>query len=288
MRIVKEGIETIRPGRLLFFREFTLGTEAPTLNLVLVHGTCGSSWQYDQLLSTLDEEHNLAVHCYLYDAVGCGKSPVIPDVGAYHTDEQILDLKAILDTRIDSSRPTLILGHSYAPTIILRYLCQNKHPRIRACIFLSTAIQGGPLSLPNGGHPIFLLPVVFLKCLQPSLTKAFLQKAFDPSTDSALVETSRIASNNNDMYMCKWYHKHHQFATLREAASIGNLPILILHGTSDGIISMDGGQHLADWIGVRATFKLIHKASHQVMQERPSEVAIEINAFVKRLAIDDF
>ena len=286
MKIIKEGIETIRPGRCLFFRELSLGTEAPTLNIVLVHGTCASSSQYDQLLRALDEEHHLAVHCYLYDAVGCGRSPVLPDFGAYHTNEQILDLKAILDTRIDSSRATLILGHSYAPTIILRYLCQKENPHIYACIFLSTAIQGGPLSLPNRGHPIFLLPVVFLKCLQPSLTNAFLKKAFDPSTDPALIETSRIASNNNDMYMCKGYHKHHHFASLREAAAIGNLPVLILHGASDAIISMEGGQHLADWIGVRATFKLIHNASHQVMQERPSEVAFEIKAFLKRLATD--
>jgi len=284
MRVVKEGVESIRPGRNLFYRELHLGTgsEIATFNLVMLHGTCASSAQFDFLLCSLQEK-DLSACCYLYDAVGCGRSPTLSDYAAYHTDEQVLDLKAIMDTRIDPSRPTILLGHSYAPTIIMRYLCQNDDSRVKACIFLSTAIIGGPLPITNGGHPLFGLPVPVLKCIQPWLTKEFLKMAFDPSADAALVEASRVASNKNSMCICKWYQKHHQFAILEEAKAVSHLPVLIMHGVSDGIIPKEGGQHLADSIGEYAAFKIIEMASHQVMEERPDEVAKEVMAFVQGL-----
>jgi pimeloyl-ACP methyl ester carboxylesterase len=284
MKIVKEGIEEIRSGRSLFCREIQLGGETSKFNLVLLHGTCAASAQFDLLLDALEKE-GLSSHCYLYDAVGCGRSPMLPTFDAYHTNEQILDLKAILDTRIEQTRPTLILGHSYAPTIILRYLAQNKQSCVRACIFLSTAIHGGPLPIPDGGHPIFKLPVFLLKCLQPTLTKGFLQIAFDPSADPALIEASRVSSNKFDMAMCQWYHRHHQFANQEEAMAAKALPVLILHGVSDGVIPKEGGQHLADCLGENSVFKLVDNASHQVMEERPLQVATDLKAFVDGLAL---
>jgi pimeloyl-ACP methyl ester carboxylesterase len=287
MKIVKEGIEEIRSGRSLFYREIQLGGETSNFNLVLLHGTCASSAQFDALLDALEKE-GLSLYCHLYDTVGCGKSPMLPNFDAYHTNEQILDLQAILDTRIEQTRPTLLLGHSYAPTIILRYLAQKNQQQscccVRACILVSTAIHGGPLPLPDGGHPIFQLPVFLLRCLQPLLTKSFLQMAFDSSADPALIEAARVFSNNNDMAMCQSYHKHLQFATQKEAiAAAKSLPVLILHGVSDGIIPKEGGQHLADCLGENALFMLVDRASHQVLEERPIQVAAALKTFIHGL-----
>jgi pimeloyl-ACP methyl ester carboxylesterase len=108
--------------------------------------------------------------------------------------------------------------------------------------------------------------------------------AFDSSADPALIEAARVFSNNNDMAMCQSYHKHLQFATQKEAiAAAKSLPVLILHGVSDGIIPKEGGQHLADCLGENALFMLVDRASHQVLEERPIQVAAALKTFIHGL-----
>ena len=63
------------------------------------------------------------------------------------------------------------------------------------------------------------------------------------------------------------------------------LPVLILHGASDGVIPKEGGQHLADCLGEHSVFKVVDNASHQVMEERPLQVATELKAFINGLAL---
>lgn len=127
------------------------------------------------------------------------------------------------------------------------------------------------------------LPVFLLRCLQTRMTETFLKNAFHPSTDPALVETSRVACNKNNMAVCKYYQRHHQFATQQELSMIKMLAVLVLHGDSDGIIPKEGGQHLADCLG--GVFRVVDSASHQLMEERPLEVASLIKVFVEGLEL---
>lgn len=133
-----DGIQTVRPGRDLYTRTVISGT--PLLNLVWVHGTCAKSAQFDRVLEKLSAN---SVACYLYDAMGCGQSPMVSEWDAYTTEEAVLDLKAVVELCIeDKSLPTVVIGHSFAVTTIIRML----HPQenIAACIFLSSALKGRP------------------------------------------------------------------------------------------------------------------------------------------------
>lgn len=279
MIIEKEGLELIRPKRSLYCRRVRLGASSDSpgrFHLVFLHGTCAASAQYDSLLKALDDK-SISCNCFLYDMVGCGKTPVVKDWEAYHTDESVKDLEAIVKGKVkglNNNNPIILIGHSYAPTIIMRFIHQryraNLHPNIKGCILLSTAIHGGPLPLPEGGHPIMNLPVFILKCLQPSLTNKFLELAFHSTADPAMVQEAKQANNQNNMWAAKAYHKHHQFASLKEAKSLHQLPVLLIHGQDDGIIPLAGGQHLADVLQTKCV--VISEASHQVMQEQPMEV----------------
>jgi pimeloyl-ACP methyl ester carboxylesterase len=282
MIVKKEGLETIRPGRNLHCRRQHLGSSKPLANLVFVHGTCASSAQYDRLLEALDDG-SISCNCFLYDAIGCGKSPIDQEWKAYHTDESVKDLEAILDD--EKSLPTILIGHSYAPTIFMRYLHRKQsNNNIKGCILLSTAIHGGPLRVPDGGHPVFRLPVFILECVQPSLTKSFLQLAYHPNCDPALLEAAKDANNSNSMFVAKAYHRHHQFATVEEAKALQHLPVLILHGQDDGIVPVEGGgQHVADVVQTNCV--VISGASHQVMEERPKEVAEAMSRFLSNLLL---
>jgi abhydrolase domain-containing protein 8 len=265
----RDGIQTIRPGRNLYTR--TIISKTPLLNLVWVHGTCAKSSQFDAVVEKMSAT-NSVVACYLYDAMGCGQSPILSEWDAYTTKEAALDLRAFLEKCIeDKSLPTVVIGHSYAVTVIIRMLAQNRHVNVAACVFLSSALKGSPVPLHNRGHPIFKLPVVLLKCLQPFLTKEFIRLAYHPEADPALLEASNDADNANDMYMCKAYHVHHDWATVEEATSNIRVPCLVIHGREDKVIPVEGGQHLADM--TRGKLVIVERASHQVMEEQPEQVA---------------
>lgn len=272
-----DGIKTVRPGRDLYTREVISGT--PLLNLVWLHGTCAKSAQFNLVLDKLSAN---SVACYLYDAMGCGQSPMVSEWDAYTTEEAVLDLEAVIELCIeDKSLPIVVIGHSYAVTTIIRMLHQQEN--IAACIFLSSALKGGPVPLHDGGHPIFKLPIFLLRCLQPLLTKEFIRLAYHPEADCALLEASKDADNANDMGMCKAYHCHHDWATVEEAKSNIHVPCLVIHGRADKIIPMAGGQHLADI--TQAKLLIMEHASHQVMEEQEGQVAEAIWEFLKKFIL---
>jgi abhydrolase domain-containing protein 8 len=279
-----DGIQAIRPGRNLYTR--TVIPKSPLVNLVWVHGTCAKSTQFDTVVEKLSTTNSVA--CYLYDAMGCGQSPMLSEWDAYTTKEAALDLVAILEKFVqDKSLPTVVIGHSYAATVIIRMLAQQKEESsVAACIFLSSALKGGPVPLHNGGHLIFKLPAVALKCLQPLLTKEFIRLAYHPEADPALLETSKNADNANDMYMCKAYHGHHDWATVEEATSNIRVSCLVIHGREDKVIPVEGGQHLADI--VKGKLLMVERASHQVMEEQPEQVAEAVWEFLKNRVLKSY
>ena len=283
METVREGLVEVRPGRILFHRTEILGpssTPSPKFQMLFLHGTCASSSQYNSLLRALSGVLEVSVVCHLFDSVSCGKSPQVGEWDAYHTDQAVLDLAAIMEKEIDSSMPTLIVGHSYAPTIIIRCFDRQGIPmNIKGCIFLSSAISGPVNPIPNGGHPIFRLPVVILKCLQPSLTKSFLKLAYHPKTSSLLIEEASKSNSGNNMYMAKAYHRHHQWATTDECTVMRGVPVMIMHGKDDGILPVEAGIHLADVVNA-AHIIIVDEASHQVLEEKPADVAKHMVAFL--------
>lgn len=116
------------------------------LQLVMVHGMCATELQYHEMLHAIEKEMivlednnddtatfnqttSMTIHCVLYDMVGCGQSPVVPDWGAYSRNEHIQDLHAIVKRGRDSLLlskgyriPTILVAHSYGPSIVLSWL----------------------------------------------------------------------------------------------------------------------------------------------------------------------
>jgi pimeloyl-ACP methyl ester carboxylesterase len=254
--------------------------------LLFLHGTCASSSQYNGLLQALADglDPGTAIYCHLYDAISCGKSPLVKDWGSYHTDQGVLDLKAVIDSKLNKAVPTILVGHSYAPTVIIRYLHRHGVPsNVKGCILLSSAMAGKVNPIPNGGHPIFNLPVFVLRCLQSSMTKSFLEMAYHPNTSPDLIQAANDSNSGNDMYMAKAYHTHHLWVTAAECASLHEqVPILVLHGKDDRILPAEAGECLADAVKAKR-FLTVDETSHQVLEEKPAEVAGHILDFLKEL-----
>jgi len=304
-------LEEVRSGRSLFVRKLRLGktlhsssstgttTYSTSLQLVCCHGTCASEQQYHPLLESIHqllvEEHTefkqLSIQCLLFDLVGCGQSPALPDRNAYSNAAIMADLQALLCTHVNPNVPLVVMGHSYACNVILPMLQQSKPLHLAGCVFLSSAVRCSQNPNPNGGHPIMKLPVVLLKCLQSQLTNAFVQKGVHPD-HTALCASVRQASNTNNMVVAKFYYHHHDWAdldTVRQVAANTSAnsklkktaSFLVLHGASDGIIPVEAGQALANALSTELV--LVDNVSHLIMLERPRAVAELVWNFLEPL-----
>lgn len=202
----------VRPGRRLFIRKVLIGSTKsvePALQLICVHGTCATERQYQPLLESLDRrfEHEKVV-CLLFDCIGCGQSPSLKEWDAYSNSEVRADLEAVIQNHSNPTLPTILMGHSYAPSIFLPLLTErpNLLPHWLGCILTSTAVRSDHLHQRDGGHLVMSLPVVLLRCLQKPLTEGFLQMAVHPD-HVKLKDVIRTESNSNDMAVAQAYHR---------------------------------------------------------------------------------
>mmetsp|Transcript_8573 Transcript_8573/g.18083 ORF Transcript_8573/g.18083 Transcript_8573/m.18083 type:complete len:443 (+) Transcript_8573:238-1566(+) len=269
--------------------------------LCFVHGGCASSSQFDQLLGSLWERindpetkpSNLAggrIRCHLYDAVGCGSSAHDPsDWDAYNSDEQMKDLEEIVRSvagSSTSSTPIYLIGHSYGSSQIIRLLPllpESISARIEGLILISGALANGPSDVPNDNGPcVFCFPVWFLKLLQPKMNDAFLSNAYHPTTDEGLVLHGRAVCEGNDMGMVKAFYRQWTWATADDAAKVVKVPtVVVVHGAEDRLIVPAAGEHLHDMIP-DSEYRVVDDAGHQVMEERPADVAEIIMGVVSK------
>jgi pimeloyl-ACP methyl ester carboxylesterase len=340
----------LRPGRRVFVRKVVLSAAAAAakkkhdgpatrakaatsaadvqLQLVFVHGTCGSQAQFDPLLQSLNEQIMStsgtvsssssssapstptmmisSISCVLWDSVGCGQSPPPASPAAtadsYSNEAIQRDLNRLLQDYAIASLPTVLVGHSYGPSIFLPMMLrqqQEQHDNIpllpplpvvvAGCILIGSAVRNPSLPIPDGGVPIMkLLPVWGLQCLQPILTEAFVRCAVHADNHD-VQDVVRSACKSNRMAVAKAYHGQMQWAQVGGGGGDGNdtvfstgqfPPVLVLHGAQDGIVPVENGQHLHNLFHPQSKLVVIDRASHQVMMEMPDEVAQAVVSFL--------
>lgn len=180
--------------------------------------------------------------------------------------------------------PLYLVGHSYGASQIVRLLASlapDLSGRIGGAVLLSGALAGGPSGLAGTGwggtrrapRPcVFCLPVPVLKILRPRLDDAFLSRAYHPTAATDLTEEGRKVCEGNDMEYAKAFYGSWEWATEEEAGAVG-VPALVVHGRDDQIIEAAAGEHLAAALPRCSGITIVDGASHQVMEERPDEVA---------------
>lgn len=259
--------------------------------VIFVHGSCASSSQFDRLLTAMwehfyDDDNDASppnitkkIRCHLFDAIGFGSSPHDPnDWAAYGSEEQMKDIEEYVDiisATSTSSTPIYLVGHSYGSSQIvslLPLLPEAISSRIKGVVLLSGALANGPSDIPKDDAPcVFCLPAFVLKILQPKMNDIFLEKAYHPTTEEALVSQGRMVCEGNDMAIVKAFYKQWHWATKEDAAKVATKAVVV-HGAEDKLIVPDAGAHLHDMLP-NSEFKSIPDASHQIMEERPKEIA---------------
>jgi pimeloyl-ACP methyl ester carboxylesterase len=305
----------IRPGRRIFLRKILVdGAESDPSNptahvqLILVHGLCGTEQQYHLLLksfhkllsSSNDKKYRLS--CFSYDGIGCGQSPSLPGREAYSNEECRADFEALFALQsIEGTMaapsltlPTLIVGHSYAPSIFLPSLqVRNDQPllvpNLVGIVLINTALRDSKFNIPDGGHVIMRLPLFVLNCIQSLLTEGFLNMAVHPDHVELRNEIRR-QSQKNDMRVAQAYHRHMEWAHSYHLHKViwrrkdVAVPTLILHGANDGLTPVECAQQIHNQLLTtqKSDLVIIDQASHLVMIEQPDQAANALYNFMEK------
>ena len=307
MKEVRAQVETVRPGRPLFVREWILGvneshtptaTTAPPVDLQIpiVHGSCASERQFHYLLLSLEAKvqalaRRTVIRCLLFDLVGCGASPVLTEYEAYSTENVVKDLQAVVETYLDPKVPIVWMGHSYGPNLILRLLTSEAHAatmskyQTAGMILIGSAVRpvpDDPSFFPDGGLQLFYLPVWMLQCLQALLTAQFIKLAIHPK-HSWLRKENTDWCNANSCFMIRSFYRQTVWSTMNDLVKVSSpsLPVFVIHGVDDGIVPLKYGQEMANAVP-NGTFCPIDQASHLVMMEQADLVATKVINFLQQ------
>jgi len=117
------------------------------------------------------------------------------------------------------------------------------------------------------------------------MTDAFLKMGLSPSCDPELRKQEEQACNANEMYMCKAYYRQVYNVTDAEIAACGDVPVLVIRGADDVLVSSEDSKALAAVLpGVKGEVHEIPGAAHAPMLEAPNTVAALVEEFVRSAA----
>lgn len=228
-------IVEVRPKRSLFCRRVNISNPnednpKKDISLLLVHGSCAASSQYDALVEELRKDYDhlkfRSLIIYMYDQLGCGESASSSDWNAFASTEMLLDLETIVLAilEIDKESELYIVGHSHACSQLI-HVCnklEGRISRVRGLVMLSGALRDGPCNnAQDGGHWIFkYIPLFALRWMQKGLSRSFFEAAVHPANREKLRQTCLDVSNRNDMKMCRAYYRQQVYADSLDAANL--------------------------------------------------------------------
>lgn len=302
MKEVRASLETLRPNRNLFVREWILGVDenedlketSIDLQLMLVHGSCATEQQFHLMLLSLEAKvqatfGDAAVRCFMFDAVGCAKSPVLPNFEDYNAHNMMEDIQAVVQKFLDAAVPLVWVGHSYGSSLILRLLASKRSEleayKPRGLILLGTAVRpvpNDPSFLPDGGLAVFILPVFILELLQYFMTLHFTKLAIHPK-HTWLRQACLAGSNANSCFMIRSFYRQTIWATMDDVVQVAtpSVPVLAIHGADDGILPLKYAQQLVNAVP-NGELRVVDEASHLVMMERADDVATTVLDYLQR------
>merc|ERR1719387_565095 len=105
--------------------------------------------------------------------------------------------------------------------------------------------------------------------------------AYHGNAREDLKQQAVISCNANPMSVCKAFYTQTRWATAAEASQVA-VPVLLLHGASDGVVPVSGAEALGKALPHAEELRVIVDCAHQLFEEKPKDIASEIEAFLKR------
>ncbi len=276
-RTVRGTPVEIRPGRhidVAVHRGTPALFDAPRTTVFMLHGAGGNKDQWrEQWRALIATGHDLVA----YDMLGHGASPRPRGAERYSGEALLADAFAVLE-RWRGDRNVLI-GHSYGAGLVLAMLARLAERAMLAPI-AGAVLLGARLF--RGAHPIRDVPLAQLRKHRAKLDEDFRRLAWHPDADPALVRHETTLSMRNSLAVYQALFVDPRWMDPAAARAI-DVPVLVLAGDHDGLVSADDSRALAHALP-RARFELVERAGHQLMLERPREVCAAIASFLGEVA----
>jgi len=232
-----------------FYRDWP--AETPKAVVALIHGLAEHSGRYEHVAARLNAAGYTVV---AGDVTGHGRSPGWPG-GVGSLDDWVADADAIVErARGDSSgRPVFLLGHSLGSLIAVPYVARGGGKDLAGLVLSSIAVLAGTALLESMGDPEGQgIPSTALS-RDPEV-----QRAYD---EDPLVFADRVPPEATAASLEAAIESY-------QAAPEITLPILVFHGTDDGIADPEGAKDFFDRLGsADKHWELYDGLRHETMNE---------------------
>ena len=256
--------------------QYWLPDGEPDASLLIVHGLAEHCGRY---ANVIDRFVPRGYAVYGVDHIGHGKS-----AGRRVYVERFGDFIAVLKTYVDRigewrpGVPLFMVGHSLGALIGAVYLLD--HPGD-----LAGAILSGPLvKVPDNISPATVLLSRLLSVVLPKLGVAAVDAtgvSRDPAVVRAYVEDPLVYTGKTTARLgCEMLKAMHRVA---EEASKIQLPLLVLQGGADRLVSPDGAEMLHRLAGsTDKTLKVYDGLHHEVYNEPERDVVLaDVEAWLR-------
>ncbi len=248
-------------GGLKLFARRWLPDGPVKARLLIVHGYAEHSGRYEHVARYLTDK---GIAVYAYDLRGHGRSE---GKTAYVERFELLlkDLTAALDwvRGKEKDSPIFLFGHSMSGAVVTLYVA-TRQPQLEGVI-----LSGAALKISEDISPFLQRISGLLGTLAPTLKVVKLDPKLvsrDPAMVKAYVEDPMVYTglvyNRTGAEMIKGTQQ------VQKALRNFNLPVLILHGTGDGLADPEGSRLLYQQAATEdKTLKLYEGAYHELVNE---------------------
>ena len=246
--------------------------------VLLLHGFGASTFSWRHVLPGLAESFRVIA----VDLNGFGYTQRPKDPEAYTRQGQAALVLGVMDA-LGIERAHLV-GHSYGGALTL--WIASRHPgRVRSIVLVDSAAPSFPEDRRSGAAAFRPLAFLFLRgyALRPSVVRKSLERSI---YDDSLV-TPEMVRGYTERLRVEGLADAYQGLTAprpgpaeRVELETIDVPALVVWGTEDTLIPIEGGRRAAERLP-RAAFVTMEKVGHIPMEERPGELLEIMVPFLK-------
>ena len=253
--------------------------EASKGTIFFIHGSMARMSQFRAQIDHFVSQGTYDV--VAYDYYGCGRSPKdSTEWSDYATEAHSRDLRLLYERYGSGNGVNVLVAHSFGCTLAVRLVASIERAAHVAPPRLAFLLGGGVPDEAKRAQAARIFSLLSaLRMLHPLLSRGFRERAIHPSTtDEELLRFCAATSGANPMHVVQPFYCQAQFLVRQDAANASRqaTEFVCVCGEGDKLTPPSACEELAsEWLkGAKggASFRLVPRAAHQVMQERPALV----------------